>query len=146
MAFTIWLRNEWMKNIFLNDFLNFLVNYAFLTENHKFLEFRQTSILTFGYPGFQKKKRFCDKLIFKTTVKVNVHQVGPPTQILGTTNFRGNRTLTHVLEKNGKRENGETFTLNAWINDQYRCARIWKYFYWGSADMTSKTWSLANCE
>ena len=61
------------------------MNYAFLTKNHKFLEFSQTSILTFGYPGFQKKKRFCDKPIFKTRVKVNVHQVGPPTQILVTT-------------------------------------------------------------
>ena len=81
------------------------MNYAFLTENHKFLEFRQTSILTFGYPGFHKKKRFCDKLIFKTRVKINVHQVGPSTQIFVTTNFRANRTLTHFLEKRkeGKR-------------------------------------------
>ena len=69
----------------MNEVLIFLVNYAFLTENHKFLEFRQTFILTFGYPDFQKKKRFCDKLIFKTRVKVNVHQVGPLTQILVTT-------------------------------------------------------------
>ena len=37
----------------INEFLNFLVNNAFLTENHKFLEFHQT----FGYPGFQKKKK-----------------------------------------------------------------------------------------
>ena len=57
----------------------------FLIENHKFLEFCQTSILTFGSVGFQKKKRFCDELIFKTKVKVNVHQIGPPTQILITT-------------------------------------------------------------
>ena len=56
----------------INKLLNFLVNNAFLTENHKFLEFRQTSVLTFGYPGFQKKKQFCDELIFKTRVKVNV--------------------------------------------------------------------------
>ena len=84
------------------------MNNACLTENHKFLEFRQTSVLTFGYPGFQKKKRFCDKLIFKTRVKINVHPVGLATQILVTTNVRGNRTLTHVLEK---RENDETFTL-----------------------------------
>ena len=63
------------------------------------MEFRQTSVLTFRYPDFQKKKRFCDKLIFKTRIMVNVHQVGPPSQILVTTNFRGNRTLTHVLEK-----------------------------------------------
>ena len=74
----------------MNGVLNFLVNYAFLTENHKFLEIRQTSVLTFGYPGFQKKKRFCDKLIFKTRVKVNVHQVGPLTQILVTS--KGDRT------------------------------------------------------
>ena len=80
-------------------FFNYLGNYALLTENHTFLEFHQTSILTFGYPGFQKKKRFCDKLIFETRVKVNVHQVGPPTQIFVTTNFRGNSILTHVLEK-----------------------------------------------
>ena len=53
----------------INEFLNFLVKNAFLTENHKYLEFRQT----FGYPGFQKKKRFSDELIFKTKVKVNVH-------------------------------------------------------------------------
>ena len=53
----------------INEFLNVLVNKAFLTENHKFLEFRQT----FGCPGFQKKKRFCEELIFKTRVKVNVH-------------------------------------------------------------------------
>ena len=57
----------------INEFLIVLVNNAFLTENHKFLEFRQTSVLTFGYPGFQKKKRFYDELIFKTRVKVNVH-------------------------------------------------------------------------
>ena len=74
----------------MNEVLNFLVNYVFLTENHKFLEFRQTSVLTFGYPGFQKKKRFCDKLIFKTRVKVNVHQEGSLTQILVTT--KGDRT------------------------------------------------------
>ena len=23
---------------------------------------------------------------------------------------------------------------------------IWKYFYWGSADMTSKKWSLENVQ
>ena len=46
----------------INEFLTYLVNNAFLT-----------SVLTFGYPGFQKKKRFCDKLIFKSRVKVNVH-------------------------------------------------------------------------
>ena len=57
----------------INEFLNFLVNNAFLTENHKFLEFRQTSVLIFGYLDSQKKKRFCDELIFKTRVKVNVH-------------------------------------------------------------------------
>ena len=75
----------------MNEVFNFLVNYAFLTENHNFLEFRQTSILTFGYPGFQKKKRFCDKMIFfKTRVMVNVHQIGPLTQILVTT--KGDRT------------------------------------------------------
>ena len=76
----------------INEFLNFLVNNAFLTENHKFLEFRQTSVLTFVYPGFQKKKRFCDELVFETRV----------TQILVTTNFSGNRTPTHVLEKRKK--------------------------------------------
>ena len=86
----------------INDVLNVLVNYALLTENHKFLEYRQTSVLTFGYPGFQKKKRFCDKLIFKTRVK-----------ILVMTNFRGNRTTDTCFEKNGKKENDETFTLNA---------------------------------
>ena len=57
----------------INEFLNFLVNNAFLKENHKLFEFRQPSVLTFGYPGFQKKKRFCDELILKTRVKVNVH-------------------------------------------------------------------------
>ena len=57
----------------INEFLNFSVNNAFLTENHKFLEFCQTSVLTFGCPGFQKKKRSCDELIFKTMVNVNVH-------------------------------------------------------------------------
>ena len=56
-----------------NEFLNFMVNNAFLTGNHNFLEFRQTSVLISEYPGFQKKKRFCDELIFKTRVKVNVH-------------------------------------------------------------------------
>ena len=40
----------------MNEVLNFLVNYAFLTENHKFLEFRQTSILTFGHPAFLEKE------------------------------------------------------------------------------------------
>ena len=74
----------------MNEILNFLVNNAFLTENHKFLEFRQTSVLMFGYPGFPKKKRFCDKLTFKTRVKVNVHQVSPLTQILVT--IKGDRT------------------------------------------------------
>ena len=100
----------------INDFFNFWVNYAFLTENHKFLEFRQTSILTFGYPGFHKKRRFCDKRIFKTWVKVNVHQVGPPTQILVTTNFRGNRTLTHILEKPKVRKRWNVYTecMNKW--------------------------------
>ena len=77
------------------------MNYAVLTENHKFLEFRQTSVLTSVF----RHRNNCDKLIFNTRVKVNVQQVGPPTQILVTTNFRGNRTLTHVLEqrKEGKR-------------------------------------------
>ena len=69
--YDFWMNEEHFKLI--NEFLNFLVNNAFLTENHKFLEIRQTSLLTFGYPGFQKKKRFCDELIFKTRVKVNVH-------------------------------------------------------------------------
>ena len=72
---------------------------AFLTEKHEFLEFRQTSMLTFGYPGFQKKKRFREKMILKIGIKVNVHPLSPPTRILVTTTFRGIRTLTHVLEK-----------------------------------------------
>ena len=82
------------------EFSKFLLKNAFLTENHKFLEFRQTSILTFGYPGFQKKKRFCDKLILKT--RVNGKRA--PTRILVTTTFIGILTLTHVLEnwKKGK--------------------------------------------
>ena len=80
----------------INDVLNVLVNYALLTENHKFLEYRQTSVLTFGYPGFQKKKRFCDKLIFKTRVKIFVM-----------TNFRGNRTDTCF----GKTERRKTMKL-----------------------------------
>ena len=68
------MTSERMKEHFklINEFLNFLM-IAFLRENHKFLEFCQTFMLTFGYPGFQKKKRFYDKLIFKTRVKVNVH-------------------------------------------------------------------------
>ena len=77
----------------INEFLNFFVNNALLTENHKFLEFRQTSVLTFGYPGFQKKKRFCDELVKGKRA---------PTQILVTTNFSGNSTPTHILEKRKK--------------------------------------------
>ena len=85
---------EAVKRIF-----DIFVKNAFLTENHKFLEFRQTSILTSRYPGFQKKKQFCDKLTLKIRVKVNVHPLSSPTRILVTTNFRGIRTLTHVLKK-----------------------------------------------
>ena len=66
-------------------------------------------------PDFQKKKRFCDKCIFKTRVKVIVHPVGPPTQILVTMNFRGACL--------GKREIDEIFALNARLNDQHICAR-----------------------
>ena len=28
--------------------------------------------------------------------------------------------------------------------DNTSVPEIWKYFYWGSADMTSKKWSLEN--
>ena len=110
------IRNEWRT--FLADKRFFLIFWwtTLLTENHKFLEFRKISVLTFGYPGFQKKKWFCDKPVFKTRVKVNVHQVGPPTQIFVTTNFRGNHTLTHVLEirKAGKWWNFYSECMNKW--------------------------------
>ena len=43
---------------------------AFLTKNHKFLEFLKTSNLSIGYQAFQKIKRLCNKLTLKTRVKV----------------------------------------------------------------------------
>ena len=58
---------------------------VFLTKISEFLEFRQTSVLIVGYPGFQKKKQqFCDKLILNIKVKVNVNRLNPTTQILVT--------------------------------------------------------------
>ena len=63
-------------NIFEADkrILDFFGEQRVFDRNHK-LEFCQTSFLTVGYPGFQKKERFCDKLIFKTRAKVNVHRL-----------------------------------------------------------------------
>ena len=92
------LKNEFSIFFFFFFFFFFVKN-IFLTENHTFREFLQTSRLTYGYPGFQKKKRFCDEMILKTRVKVNVQPLGPSTRILVTTNFRGIRTLTQFLEK-----------------------------------------------
>ena len=80
---------------------------VFLTKYNKFLEFCQTSILTVGYLGFQKKKRFCDELILNTKVQVNVHPLSTPTRILITANFRDIRTLVDVL-KNWKNEKTTT--------------------------------------
>ena len=91
----------------INNFLNSFVNNAFLTENHKFLEFRQTSVLTFGYPGFQKKKRFCDELIFKTRVKANVHPLRFWLRLI---------LVTYVLEKPKKGKTMKLYTecMNKW--------------------------------
>ena len=73
---------------------------AFWTKNHEFLELINTSSLFLGYPGFHKKilKRFCNKLILKTRVKVNVYPLCLPTRFHVATNFRGNRVLMHVLK------------------------------------------------
>ena len=83
-------------------FLKLLVKTEFLTKNHEFLK---TSILPFGYPGFQKKKHFSNELILKPRVKVNMQPLSPPTLFLVTTNFRGIPVLSHVLEKS-KETNG----------------------------------------
>ena len=72
----------------------------FLTKKkNEFLEFLKTYILSLGYPGFQKKKHLCNKLILKNRVKVNVYRLSLPTRFHVMTNFRGNCVLVHVLKK-----------------------------------------------
>ena len=65
----------------------FLCKHAFLTENHTCLEILKTSILSFGYPGFQKY------------LEEEVHPISPRTLFLVTTNVRGNPVLTQVSKK-----------------------------------------------
>ena len=97
-----------------NKFSIFLVKNVFLTKIHKFLEFHQISILTLGYPGFQKKKCFCDKPILKTRVKVNMHPLSPPTRIPVTIKFWGIHTLNTCSEK---MERGNTMKLLNWMHE-----------------------------
>ena len=79
-----------------NKFSKCLLKIEFLKKNQGFLEFLKTSVPHFGYPGFQNKNRFCNKLIFTNKVKVNVQPLSPPTPFLITTKFMGNHILTHV--------------------------------------------------
>ena len=117
---------------------HFKVKNVFLTKIYKFLEFRQISILTLGYPGFQKKKCFCDKPILKTRVKVNMHPLSPPTRIPVTIKFWGIRTLNTCSEK---MERGNTMKLLNWMHElMFSTAgpEIWKFNIRMSADMMSK--------
>ena len=75
-----------------NTFSTVLVNDALLAKHHIFLK---ASVLSLGYPDFQKSKRFCNKLIFGTSVKLKVY----PLKIPNLFHFRGSRVLTHVLKK-----------------------------------------------
>ena len=75
-----------------------------------------------------------------SSIAIELKVDGQRALILGVT------VIWRMFWKNGKRENDETFTLNAWILANTSVPDIWKYFYWGSADMTSKKSSLANFE
>ena len=72
-----------------NKFSKFLVKIEFLTKNHEFREFLKTSVLSFGYPDFQKRKHFCNILILKTRITVNMQPLSPPILFLVTANFMG---------------------------------------------------------
>ena len=89
------------KRTFEAEKKNVLFSLFFLTKNREILEFLKISILSLGYPGFQKRKRFfffCSKLILQARVKEYVQPLSPPTRFLVTTTFRGNRLLMHVLK------------------------------------------------
>ena len=60
----------------MNELLNVLVNNAFLTENHKFLELRQTSVLIFGYPGFRQLRKTFSKFYRRHYELVSKFNVG----------------------------------------------------------------------
>ena len=111
-AFTTRLRNEWRT---------LLADKRFFDELRAFEQKSQISGISPNLYSNLWISRFSEKgndfvinRFFKTRVKVNLHQVGPSTQILVTTNFRGNRTLTHVFEKQkeGKQWNLYTECMN----------------------------------
>ena len=87
-----------MKNIlsWKTNFRFFLEKNAFLTKNHHFLKFSQNSIVTLRYTGLLKKQQFCEKLIYKTMVKVSLYLQGQSSHVSAMANFKGAHTPMHV--------------------------------------------------
>ena len=103
-----------LKSVFSKQLhVKLKANFRVLGENTVLTKKSQLSgisqtIISLGYPSFQKKKkkkkkkkkmRFCNALILKTMVKVNVHPLSQPIWFPVTINLRGNRVLMHVLER-----------------------------------------------